>query len=59
MDFQFSRNIITKYTDAGVYTCSPGGRPHQIPGSYDHYDQDAKTYTDWGIECTLRFIIIS
>jgi hypothetical protein len=54
LGFQFSRiNIITKYTDAGVYTCNPGGRPHQIPGSYDHYDQDAKTYTDWGIECTL------
>ncbi len=23
-----------QYTDAGVYTCSEGGREHKIPGSY-------------------------
>lgn len=23
-----------QYTDAGVYTCSQGGRPYKIPGSY-------------------------
>ena len=45
--------IIMQYTDAGLYTCSTGERPHKIPGSYGHYDQDAKTYADWGIECEL------
>lgn len=46
-------NSCMQYTDAGLYTCSTGGRPHKIPGSYGHYDQDAKTYADWGIECKL------
>jgi len=38
------------YTDAGVNTCSTGGRPHPIPGSYGHYEQDAKTYASWGVD---------
>ncbi|XP_064390820.1 uncharacterized protein LOC135338698 [Halichondria panicea] len=38
------------YTDAGVYTCSQGGRDHKIPGSYGYYEQDAKTYAQWGVE---------
>eukprot|EP01121_Diplochlamys_sp_Union-15-3_P020938 TRINITY_DN832_c0_g1_i1.p1 TRINITY_DN832_c0_g1~~TRINITY_DN832_c0_g1_i1.p1 ORF type:complete len:407 (-),score=79.28 TRINITY_DN832_c0_g1_i1:17-1237(-) len=38
------------YTCAGTYTCSSGGRDHRIPGSYGHYDQDAKTYASWGID---------
>ena len=43
--------LYMQYTDAGLYTCSSGERPYKIPGSYGHYDQDAKTFTDWGIEC--------
>ena len=42
---------VVQYTDAGLYTCSSGERPYKIPGSYGHYDQDAKTFADWGIEC--------
>ena len=42
---------VIQYTDAGLYTCSSGERPYNIPGSYGHYDQDAKTFTDWGVEC--------
>lgn len=38
------------YTDAGLYTCQSGGRDHRIPGSYGHYEQDAKTYAEWGVE---------
>ncbi|XP_011402528.1 PREDICTED: alpha-galactosidase-like [Amphimedon queenslandica] len=38
------------YTDAGMYTCSPGGRNHTIPGSYGHYEQDANAYASWGVE---------
>lgn len=44
---------IFQYTDAGTYTCSAGERPYKIPGSYGHYDQDSKTYAEWGIECEL------
>ena len=51
--FGYFVNSCMQYTDAGLYTCSTGGRPHKIPGSYGHYDQDAKTYADWGIECKL------
>jgi len=40
-----------QYTDAGLYTCSQGGRSHKIPGSYGHYSQDAETYASWGVEC--------
>ena len=43
--------LVIQYTDAGLYTCSPGGRPYKIPGSYGHYEQDAQSYADWGIEC--------
>eukprot|EP00456_Euglypha_rotunda_P082576 TRINITY_DN8133_c0_g1_i12.p1 TRINITY_DN8133_c0_g1~~TRINITY_DN8133_c0_g1_i12.p1 ORF type:complete len:169 (-),score=27.02 TRINITY_DN8133_c0_g1_i12:30-536(-) len=38
------------YTDAGLYTCSNGGRDHKIPGSYGYYQQDAKTYASWGVD---------
>jgi len=38
------------YTCAGNFTCSSGGRDHQIPGSYGHYQQDADTYASWGID---------
>eukprot|EP00698_Gefionella_okellyi_P014906 TRINITY_DN415_c0_g1_i1.p1 TRINITY_DN415_c0_g1~~TRINITY_DN415_c0_g1_i1.p1 ORF type:complete len:409 (-),score=80.08 TRINITY_DN415_c0_g1_i1:32-1258(-) len=38
------------YTDAGLYTCSSGQRPHQIPGSYGHYQQDANSYAKWGVD---------
>ena len=40
-----------QYTDAGMYTCKKGERDHKIPGSYGHYEQDAQTYADWGVEC--------
>lgn len=38
------------YTDLGEFTCSEGGRPHKIPGSYGHYQQDASTFASWGID---------
>jgi len=38
------------YTCAGTYTCSPGGRNHQIPGSFGHYQQDANTFASWGVD---------
>jgi len=38
------------YTDAGLYTCSQGGRDHPIPGSYGYYKQDANTYAGWGLD---------
>jgi len=38
------------YTDAGEYTCSTGGRPFKIPGSYGFYEQDAKTFASWGMD---------
>jgi len=38
------------YTCAGNYTCSSGGRPYKIPGSYGHYPQDANTYASWGVD---------
>ncbi len=43
--------VCIQYTDAGLYTCSQGERDHKIPGSYGHYEQDAQTYADWGVEC--------
>jgi len=36
--------------NTGIYTCSQGGRDHKIPGSYGHYDQDAKTFASWGVD---------
>jgi alpha-galactosidase len=38
------------YTDAGLYTCNQGERDYKIPGSYGHYEQDAKTFANWGVE---------
>ena len=45
------------YTSAGNETCSSGGRTipgkpghHGVDGSWGHYEQDAKTYSDWGID---------
>ncbi|XP_065845536.1 uncharacterized protein [Oscarella lobularis] len=38
------------YTSAGVTTCSSGERPKPIPGSYGHYEQDAQTFADWGVD---------
>jgi alpha-galactosidase len=32
------------YTDVGPQTCA--GRP----GSYDHFEQDARTYAEWGVD---------
>ncbi len=43
-----------QYTDAGIYTCSQGGRDHKIPGSYSYYEQDAQTYSKWGVECEQK-----
>jgi len=50
-DYVHSKGLkLGLYTDAGLYTCSTGGRDHQIPGSYGHYQQDANTYASWGID---------
>jgi alpha-galactosidase len=38
------------YLAAGIETCSSGGRPLPIPGSYGHYEQDAKTIASWGVD---------
>jgi len=38
------------YTCAGTFTCSAGGRDHQIPGSFGHYEQDANTFASWDID---------
>lgn len=38
------------YTDSGVNTCSTGGRPFLIPGSYGYYQQDADTFASWGVD---------
>jgi alpha-galactosidase len=37
------------YTSAGDTTCSSGQRPHSIPGSYGHYQQDANSFAQWGV----------
>jgi hypothetical protein len=48
------------YTDSGTETCSTGGRPFKIPGSFGHYEQDAATFASWGVravkmgECRTR-----
>ena len=44
-DFKFGL-----YTSAGNETCSSGGRPHAIPGSRHHYELDAATFADWGVD---------
>jgi len=38
------------YTSAGNETCSSGGRPNAVPGSRHHYDLDATTFADWGVD---------
>eukprot|EP01116_Phalansterium_solitarium_P014869 TRINITY_DN3275_c0_g1_i1.p1 TRINITY_DN3275_c0_g1~~TRINITY_DN3275_c0_g1_i1.p1 ORF type:complete len:432 (+),score=138.54 TRINITY_DN3275_c0_g1_i1:122-1417(+) len=38
------------YTSCGIYTCSSGQRPHQIPGSWGHYEQDAKQFAAWQVD---------
>lgn len=50
-DYIHSRGLkFGLYTDAGLNTCSNGERPYKIPGSYGHYEQDAQTYADWGMD---------
>mmetsp|Transcript_4138 Transcript_4138/g.4548 ORF Transcript_4138/g.4548 Transcript_4138/m.4548 type:complete len:416 (-) Transcript_4138:105-1352(-) len=49
------------YTSAGFTTCSSGGRPEPIPGSYGHYESDAATFAKWDVDyvkldwCDTRF----
>lgn len=44
-DYAHSRGVkLGIYSDVGLATCQ--GRP----GSYDHYEIDAKTFADWGID---------
>lgn len=38
------------YTSMGDTTCNPGGRPANIPGSFGHYEADAKTFASWGMD---------
>ena len=38
------------YSDSGLYTCSQGGRPYKIPGSWGYYEQDAATFASWGVK---------
>ena len=38
------------YTDGGKFTCSKGQRPFQIPGSYGHWEQDARTFASWTMD---------
>eukprot|EP00055_Hartaetosiga_balthica_P000470 m.136656 g.136656 ORF g.136656 m.136656 type:complete len:423 (-) comp10805_c0_seq1:58-1326(-) len=38
------------YTSMGSNTCNSGGRPSKIPGSFGHYDADAKTFASWGMD---------
>lgn len=38
------------YTSAGTSTCNPGARPCLVPGSYNHYQQDANTFASWGVD---------
>lgn len=45
-DYLHSQGLkLGLYTDVGNKTCR-GGRP----GSWGHYDQDAKTWAKWGID---------
>ena len=37
------------YTSAGNQTCSSGGRPRPIPGSRDHYTEDARAFATWNV----------
>jgi alpha-galactosidase len=57
-DWLHARNFsFGMYTSAGNETCSTGGRTipgkpgsRGVDGSWGHYEQDAKTYADWGID---------
>jgi len=50
-DYIHSKGLLFGlYTDAGILTCSDGGRNHSIPGSYGYYVQDADTYASWGVD---------
>ena len=42
--------VCSLYAGAGNVTCSSGGRSHPIPGSKGHYELDAKTFADWGVD---------
>lgn len=45
-DYIHSKGLkLGLYTDMGTETCV-GGRP----GSYGHYEQDAKTFASWGVD---------
>ncbi|KAI3907862.1 hypothetical protein MKW92_049400 [Papaver armeniacum] len=45
-DYVHSKGLkLGIYSDAGVFTCSK-----QMPGSLGHEEQDAKTFTSWGVD---------
>eukprot|EP01084_Bolivina_argentea_P002915 5434_1 len=59
--FPFGMNNLTQYlhsmgykfglyTSAGTSTCNPGARPCIVPGSYGHYEDDAKTFASWEVD---------
>lgn len=41
---------IGLYTSAGPLTCSAGGRPAPIPGSWNHSTQDARLFARWQVD---------
>jgi len=44
-DYVHSKGLkLGIYTDVGTMTCA------KRPGSKDHYEQDAKTYAEWGVD---------
>ncbi len=50
MQYANARGLgVGVYTDSGTETCSTGGRPFKIPGSYGHYAADAATFASWGV----------
>lgn len=50
-NFMHERGLkLGLYTSAGSTTCSSGGRPYNIPGSYGHYAQDAESFASWGVD---------
>ena len=38
------------YTSSGNSTCSSGGRQGYVPGSVGHFEQDARTFAEWGVD---------
>lgn len=38
------------YASVGTYTCSSGGRPGQVPGSYGRYQEDVDTMASWNVD---------